>query len=86
MRFSFYLDDLDPNAVRVELYADGAGGNDVVCQEMKLIKQLAGTAGDPIYVTQVPATRPSADYTVRLIPHHEDVAIPLEVANILWQR
>jgi starch phosphorylase len=78
------LGDLDPNSVRVELYADGAGGDHAVCQEMK--GPQAGTAAGHIYVTRVPATRPSADYTARLVPHHEDAAIPLEVANILWQR
>jgi starch phosphorylase len=31
-------------------------------------------------------TRPVADYTARLIPHHDDVAVPLEEAHILWQR
>ena len=29
-----YLNDLDPNAVRVELYADGINGGDPVRQEM----------------------------------------------------
>ncbi len=54
------------------------------CQEMK--RTPAGTAAGHIYVTHVPATRPSADYTARLVPHHEGASIPLEVANILWQR
>jgi glycogen phosphorylase len=30
-----FLNDLDPNAVRVELYADGINGGDPVRQEMK---------------------------------------------------
>ena len=37
-----YLNDLDPNAVRVELYADGVNGNAPVRQEMKRVRQLAG--------------------------------------------
>jgi len=34
----------------------------------------------------VPAARPATDYTARLIPHGDGVAIPLEEARILWQR
>jgi starch phosphorylase len=34
----------------------------------------------------VSAARPSADYTARVIPHYDGVAIPLEDARILWQR
>ena len=34
------LNDLDPNAVRVELYADGINGGDPVRQEMKCARSL----------------------------------------------
>ena len=37
-----YLDDLDPEAVRVELYADGVNGDGPVRQEMKRVRQLVG--------------------------------------------
>jgi starch phosphorylase len=80
-----YLSGLDPNSVRVELYADGLKGSEPVRQEMKGIGQLADTNGT-IYSTQVPATRPATDYTVRVIPYRNDVAIPLENPRILWQR
>jgi starch phosphorylase len=33
----------------------------------------------------VPAARPATDYTARVIPQHDGVAIPLEDARILWQ-
>jgi starch phosphorylase len=81
-----YLDDLDPKAVRVELYADGADGGGLVRQEMKLVRQLAGAAGGYAYSAAVPAARAAADYTARVIPHCEGVAVPLETAHILWQR
>ena len=81
-----FLGDLDPQVVRVELYADGAVGSAPVRQEMKRVRQLAGVSGGYVYGTTVPAGRPAADYTARLIPHHEGVAVPLEVARILWQR
>ena len=81
-----YLTDLDPNAVRVELYADGIDGNGPVRQEMERAGQLAGAAGGYAYRAQVPATRPATDYTARVIPHLDGVAVPLEAARILWQR
>jgi starch phosphorylase len=81
-----YLNDLDPKAVRVELYADGMNGGAPVRQEMKRVRQLAGASGGCVYGAAVPAARPSADYTARVIPHCDGVAIPLEDARILWQR
>jgi len=80
-----YLSGLDPNSVRVELYADGVNGGEPVRQEMKGVGQLVGANGT-IYSTQVSATRPAKDYTVRVIPYCKGVAIPLEDPRILWQR
>jgi starch phosphorylase len=79
------LHGLDPKTVRVELYANGIKGNPPVRQEMTLLHPLADEAGSYIYSATVSATRPSADYTARVLPHHEGVAIPLEDSRILWQ-
>ena len=81
-----YLHDLDPEAVRVELYADGVMGGAPVRQEMKRIRQLDGASGGYVYRATVSAARPPADYTARVIPHRPGVAVPLEAARILWQR
>jgi starch phosphorylase len=81
-----FLDDLDPQAVRVELYADGVDGGAPVRQEMKPTAREADASGGYIYSAVVSAARPSEDYTARVIPHCDDVAIPLEEARILWQR
>jgi starch phosphorylase len=80
------LNDLDPKAVRVELYADGVMGSAPVRQEMKRVRQLADASSGYLYSAAVPAARPPADYTARVIPHCDGVAIPLEDARILWQR
>jgi starch phosphorylase len=80
------LNDLDPKAVRVELYADGVNGGAAVRQEMQRIRQPAGTPGGTVYSTTVSAARPPADYTARVIPHCDGVAVPLEAAHIVWQR
>ena len=81
-----YLDDLDPKAVRVELYADGVMGSAPLRQEMKRVRQLAGASDGYVYSAAVSSARPPADYTARVIPHCDGVAIPLEDARILWQR
>jgi starch phosphorylase len=81
-----FLNDLDPKAVRVELYAEGVMGGAAVRQEMERVGQSAAASGSYVYRVAVPAARPAADYTARVIPHCDKVAIPLEDARILWQR
>jgi starch phosphorylase len=80
------LNGLEPNAVRVELYADEIGRNGKVRQEMKCSRQLASTSGSYIYKASVPATRPVTDYTPRIIPDWPGAAVPLEAPYIVWQR
>jgi starch phosphorylase len=81
-----YLDELDPNDVRVELYADGINGTATERVGMERVRQLVGATSGYAYRVSVPAVRPATDYTARLIPHHGDVTVPLEDAHILWQR
>jgi glycogen phosphorylase len=81
-----YLDDLDPQAVQVELYAGGINGDAPLREEMRRVRQLTGASGGYFYSAGVPATRPATDYTVRVIPHFPGIAVPLEAGHILWQR
>ena len=81
-----YLDDLGPEAVRVELYANGIDGAMPVRVEMKRVRQLVGAINGYAYRAEVSATRPTSDYTARLLPHYAGATIPLEDAHILWQR
>jgi starch phosphorylase len=81
-----YLDDLDPESVLVELYADGVNDAAPERVKMKRLRQLVGAANGYVYNAGVPAIRPASDYTARIIPHRESVAVPLEEARILWQR
>lgn len=85
-KVTVYLHDLDPNAVRVELYADGINNHACVRQEMNRVRQVDGEPGGYVYSAAVTADRPSSDFTVRVVPHLDGVAIPLENARILWQR
>jgi starch phosphorylase len=81
-----YFDDLDPEAVRVELCADGGNAGGPERQEMKRVPQIAGASDSCVYSAAVSAARPPTDYTARVTPHCDGVAIPLEAARILWQR
>ncbi|MHB1380290.1 MAG: alpha-glucan family phosphorylase, partial [Desulfurivibrionaceae bacterium] len=81
-----YLNGLDPNAVRVELYAEGGNGFAHVRKEMTRGPQLVGAENGYVYGAQVQAKRPAQDYTTRVVPHRAGIAVPLEAAHILWQR
>lgn len=50
---------------------------------------LGNVAGDQLEATSdlgvpVSGNRPVADYSVRVIPHYEGVAVPLEEARVRW--
>ncbi|WP_305907078.1 alpha-glucan family phosphorylase [Methylomarinum sp. Ch1-1] len=81
-----YFDDLDPASLRVELYANGVDGTPPERVEMAQVRQLVGAINGYAYRAHVPAGRPATDYTARVIPQRNDVAVPLEAAHILWQR
>ncbi len=80
-----FLNDLDPNSARVELYANGIDGADPVVVEMKCARPLPDGSRGCVYRATVPTTRPAKDYTARVIPQRAGVAVPLESARILWQ-
>ena len=80
------LGSLSPGSVKVELYADGSQGGAPVRMEMTQAQQGSGAAGNVSYRAAVPADRAPSDFTVRVIPFHESVAVPLEDAHIRWQR
>jgi len=81
-----YLDDLDPKALRVELYANGVDGAASERVEMKRVRQLVGATNGYAYRAEVSSARPATDYTARLVPHYDGVSVPLEDTHILWQR
>jgi starch phosphorylase len=80
-----FLGNLDPNFVRVELYADGVNGGKPERLELRC-NMPSGETFSHIYSTQIATTRPVTDYTARIIPQFAGVAVPLEATRILWQR
>ncbi len=79
-----YLDELDPEAVQVELYAEGQNGGAPFRQPMNRGERLVGSQNGFMYAVQVPATRPVADFTPRLTPHYAGASVPLEASFVLW--
>jgi starch phosphorylase len=79
-----YLTDLDPEAVKVELYADAQNGAEPVRQPMQRSEQLIGSANGLLYIASVPATRPASDYTPRVVPYKIGASVPLEAPFIRW--
>jgi starch phosphorylase len=81
-----FWNDLDTNAVRVELYADGINGGKPVREVMKCVGPQPGAARRSTFRATVSSTRPASDYTTRAIPQLPEVVVPLEFSRILWQR
>jgi len=79
-----YLDDLDPNAVRVELFADGLSGGEPFRRAMDRGNRLEGGGNEYMYSARVLATRDPSDFTPRVIPYHPDAMVPIEASQILW--
>jgi len=81
-----YLNDMDPKAVRIELYANAVPGGTAVRQEMKRAGPSVGASGAAVYSAAVSSDRPPTDYTARALPQGDGASVPLEEARILWQR
>jgi starch phosphorylase len=81
-----HLGDLDPEAVRVELYAEAANGGGPDRHAMARGRRLDAPGNSYEYDVSIRAARASGDYTPRLVPYHPAAVVPLEAHNILWQR
>jgi starch phosphorylase len=80
---ALYIDDLDPDAIAVELYAEGRGEEAPVRVPMRRAVPLIGARGFT-YHAEVPDGRPASDYTPRAVPACADSLGPLELPFVLW--
>jgi starch phosphorylase len=91
------LGELPPDMVRVELYADPEVGGGYERHSFGLDRgrggkvegragKVAGRASRYSYRVTLPATRPAADYTPRVVPWHPSALVPLEAGHIIWYR
>ena len=81
-----YLDDLPPEAVSVQLYADASDGAAPYCQTLQRGSALAGANNAYVYQATVVGTLPFSAYTPRIVPTHAEANVPLDANFILWYR
>ena len=81
-----FLGSLSPDAVRVELYADGALGGEPERIAMRCERASVDASCPRIYRASLNVSRPASDFTLRAIPQHWGLTVPLEQARITWQR
>ena len=80
-----HLGSLTPDEVRVELFADTPGALPFRhC--MSLEKQNASPNGSYTFKANVSAARSDSDYTVRVVPGHPEIHVPLESNQIAWEK
>jgi starch phosphorylase len=79
-----YLDELDPEAVQVQLYAEPQGSKEPEIYVMDRGEKLTGAMNGYLYHTRLPVHRPAGDYTPRIVPFSHSATVPLEERHILW--
>jgi starch phosphorylase len=86
-RTEVHLGEIDPDWIRVELYADPLPGADTPERvPMNRAGVVPGAKNAFFYDGVTPGTRPPEHYTPRIIAHHPEARIPLEQSLILWLR
>lgn len=85
-RVEVYPGGLSSDALCLELYADPVEGNDPIVETMTALQPLADSPGMLVFGCNVPAARPSSDFTPRIRPSHANASVPLEAPQILWAR
>jgi starch phosphorylase len=81
-----YLDEIDPAAVRVELYAAARTGGEPAHVCMVRGEPVLGSMNSHTFTASVPADRPAQDFTPRIVPFHPGALVPLEANQILWYK
>jgi len=81
-----YCGALNPDALRVELYANARNDTPATVATLQRTSELPGSAGGYLYTVAVSAARPAEHYTPRITAYHPEALIPLEANHILWQR
>jgi glycogen phosphorylase len=81
-----YLGEIGADEVAVQLYADPRGGGAPFLRELRRGEVIPGTTNGHIYIGSAPDTRPAEEFTVRIIPAHSGVRVPVELPLIFWQK
>jgi glycogen phosphorylase len=82
-----YFGDLEPDQVRVELYADPLhDGERPTRLVMQRKRAIPGTVHGYVFWADGPSMRPAHHYTPRVVPFHPESIVPLEESFILWKQ
>jgi len=79
-----HMGEVNPDAVRVELYAEPSNYQEPEIHALERHEILTGDLNGYLYSAHLPARRPASDYTPRVIPHFDGALVPLEARQILW--
>ncbi|GAJ29512.1 glucan phosphorylase [Acidomonas methanolica] len=78
------LGRLEAGDVRLELYADPRSGAEAEVIDVPAVSKTV-SSGALRYELSVALKRPASEYTVRVVPFHSEVMVPLEANFILWE-
>lgn len=78
------LNGIPAEKIRMELFAEGINGGKTERIVLEMDTSHENDI-DSIFHGYVNTTRPSGEYTPRIIPCYEDIFVPLEDNHILWQ-
>lgn len=81
-----FIEPVIKNNVKPELYANGLNGAAAERITMEPVEAGNDEQQGLTYQAQVQTSRSENDYTIRILPNYEGMAVPLEDNRILWQR
>ncbi|MDE3019201.1 MAG: DUF3417 domain-containing protein, partial [Nitrospirota bacterium] len=82
-----YFGDLEPDQVRVELYADPQNNGERPTRiVMRRQDTIPGAVQGYVFWADCPSARPAHHYTPRILPFHPEASVPIEESLILWQQ
>jgi glycogen phosphorylase len=78
------LGRLQPDEVRVELYADADGDEPVTLAPLCCQGPVPGRFAAFRFTATIATRRPASHFTPRVVPHHPHARLPLELPLIRW--
>lgn len=85
-KLQVYLGEIQPEQVRINLYAESTADEPALVIECDCHEKIAGAIHGYTYVANFDSTRAASDFTARVIPYHSKAQIPAEANLISWQR
>jgi starch phosphorylase len=81
-----HLGRIEPDAVRVELYACPEAAEKPFAQELAGVEPVPDVPNAFVYRATIDTLRPPDHFTARVVPYHPDARVPIECPLIAWHR